>query len=265
MNRRSILASIIGLALSGPAIFHTPALADSSLKVGVSAGPYGDILREAAKLAEKDGLRVEVIEFSDWNQPNAALDAGEIDLNAFQHKPYLDNQIKARGYKLVALDKAISVPGGIWSAKVKSLADLPEGARLGIPNDPTNATRGLFLFQQAGVIKLDPAAGTNASVLDITENPKNVTFVELDAAQLPRSLDDLDASFVSNNYAHLAGLKREDALITEGTDSVWAIIFAARDDRKNDPNIKKYITLYRSEPIRAFIEQKFEGSILPAF
>jgi len=266
MNRRFFtLAGAALLAFTAFATPNTAAVAADHLKVGVSAGPYGDILREAAKLAAKEGLEVEVVEFSDWNLPNAALDAGEIDLNSFQHKPYLDNQIAARNYKLVPLETAIAVPGGIWSAKYKSLNDLPEGARLGIPNDPTNATRALFLFRDAGVIELDPSVGTKAGILDITKNQKKVQFVELDAAQLPRSLDDLDAAFVSNNYAHLAGLKREDALIQEKAESEWSIIFAAREDRKDDPLIRKYIAIYRSEPIRQFIEEKFKGSILPAF
>ncbi|KZD07392.1 MetQ/NlpA family ABC transporter substrate-binding protein [Oceanibaculum pacificum] len=259
------------LALLGAALFAFAGLtgnaqaADKPLTVGVSSGPYGDILREAARLAEKEGLKAEIIEFTDWNQPNAALDAGEIDLNNFQHRPYLANQIKARGYKLVALDASIVVPGGIFSAKVKGFDALPKGAKLGIPNDPTNAARALFLFQEAGVIKLKPGAGSTATALDIAENPKNVTFVELDAAQLPRSLSDLDASFVSNNYAHLAGLKLKDALITETKNSEWTLVFASREDRKDDPRIKKFISIYRSEPVKKFIEDKFKGSILPTW
>ncbi len=264
MNRRRILgltAAVASIALLPPAAFG----ADKVLKVGVSAGPYGDILREAARLAAKDGLKAEIIEFTDWNQPNSALDAGEIDLNNFQHRPYLANQIKARGYKLVPLDPSIVVPGGIFSAKAKSFAELPNGAQLGIPNDPTNAARALFLFQEAGLIKLRPEAGSAATSLDVVENPKKVKFVELDAAQLPRSLKDLDASFVSNNYAHLAGLKLKDALIVEGKNSDWTLVFAARDDRKDDPRIRKFIAIYRSEPVKKFIEEKFQGSILPTW
>lgn len=238
---------------------------DKVLKVGVSAGPYGDILREAARLSAKDGLKVEISEFTDWNLPNAALDAREIDLNNFQHRPYLANQVKARGYRLVALDPSIVVPGGIFSAKYKSFADLPEGARLGIPNDPTNAARALFLFQQAGLIKLRTDAGSAATALDIVENPRKVKFVELDAAQLARSLGDLDAAFVSNNYASLAGLKLKDALLVEGKNSEWTLVFAAREDRKDDPAIRNFIATYRSEPVKKFIEEKFQGSILPTW
>ncbi|MBR2814883.1 MAG: MetQ/NlpA family ABC transporter substrate-binding protein [Reyranella sp.] len=266
MIRRRSLAFLGAALLAGAVAPLVPAqAADKILKVGVSAGPYGDILREAARLAAQDGLKAEIIEFTDWNQPNSALDAKEIDLNNFQHRPYLANQVKSRGYKLVPLDPSIVVPGGIFSQKVKSLADLPAGAKVGIPNNPTNATRALFLLQEAGVIKLRPGSGTAASTLDVVENPKRITFAELDAAQLPRSLGDLDASFVSNNYAHLAGLKLKDALIVETKNSEWTLVFAAREDRKDDPEIRKFISIYRSAPVKAFIEEKFKGSILPTW
>ncbi len=262
--RRSVL--VLGASLIAVTLGAGPTLAaKDSLKVGVSSGPYGDILREAARLAEKEGLKAEILEFTDWNQPNSALDAKEIDLNNFQHRPYLANQVKARGYKLVPLDPSIVVPGGVFSSKVKSFGELKSGAKLGIPNDPTNSARALFLFQEAGVIKLKPGTDITATVADIAENPKNVTFVELDAAQLPRSLNDLDASFVSNNYAHLAGLKLKDALITETRNSEWTLVFAAREDRKDDPDIKKFIAIYRSEPIKQFIATKFQGTILPTW
>jgi len=264
MLRRSFL--LLGAAmLAGTLASGNASAANGVLKIGVSSGPYGDILREAARLAAQDGLKAEIIEFTDWNQPNSALDAKEIDLNNFQHRPYLANQVKARGYKLVALDPSIVVPGGIFSSKVKSFSELRNGAQLGIPNDPTNSARALFLFQEAGVIKLKPEAGISATVQDIVDNPKKVTFVELDAAQLPRSLNDLDASFVSNNYAQLAGLKLKDALITETKNSEWTLVFASREDRKDDPDIKKFIAIYRSEPVKTFIETKFQGSILPAW
>jgi D-methionine transport system substrate-binding protein len=243
--------------------------ADKPLKVGVSAGPYGDILREAARLSEKEGLKAEIIEFSDWNQPNAALQAGDIDLNNFQHRFYLANQIKARDYKLVALDESILVPAGIHSKKYAKASDIPDGSKIAIPNDPTNAARALLLFEKAGLIKLKPNAGLSASTLDVVENPKKLQIVEIDAAQLPRSLDDVAAAFVSSNYAYLAGLDLNKALAAETADaeakSYFTLIFAAREDRKDDPQIKKFIAIYRSQPVKDFINAKFKGSILAAW
>lgn len=206
---RLLVFALSMLALSVPML---PAdAADKPLKVGVSAGPYGDILREAARLAEKQGLEAEIIEFSGWNQPNAALQAGDIDLNNFQHRFYLANQSKARGYKMVALDESILVPAGVFSKKYTKATDIPDGAKIAIPNDPTNAARALLLFEKIGLIKLKANAGLTATILDVTDNPKKLQIVEIDAAQLPRSLDDVAAAFVSSNYAYLAGLPLESA------------------------------------------------------
>lgn len=262
MKRRTFLAaSAAFVAGVGP----LAAQSQQTLKVGVSSGPYGDILREAAKLAKAEGLNVEIVEFTDWNLPNAALQSGDIDLNNFQHRPYLAAQVKARNYKIVALDPSIVVPAGIYSSKVARLADIPAGGRIAIPNDPSNAARALFLFQEAGLIRLKPGADANATILDVAENPRRLTFVELDAAQLARSLDDVSAAFVTNNYAFLAGLDQKKALKLEGVDSQWTLVFAAREDKKDDPRIRRYIALYRSAPVKAFVEAKFAGTILPTW
>jgi D-methionine transport system substrate-binding protein len=264
---RFLALAAVGLALFPPVTQSRAA--DKPLKVGVSAGPYGDILREAARLSERDGLKAEIIEFSDWNQPNAALQAGDIDLNNFQHRFYLANQIKARDYKLVALDESILVPAGVYSKKYAKASDIPDGSRIAIPNDPTNAARALLLFEKAELIKLKANARLSASVLDVVENPKKLQILEIDAAQLPRSLDDVAAAFVSSNYAYLAGLDLNKALVAETTDAeaklYFTLIFAAREDRKDDPQIKKFIAIYRSQPVKDFIRAKFNGTILPAW
>lgn len=266
--RKSVLAlaGILALVASEGAMAQT---ADKPLKVGVSAGPYGDILREAAKVAAKDGLKAEIIEFTDWNQPNAALQAGDIDLNNFQHRFYLANQIKARGYQLVALDESILVPAGLYSKSYSKIADIPDGAKIAIPNDPTNAARALLLFQKAGLLKLKPTTGLNATVLDVESNPKKLQILEIDAAQLPRSLDDVAVAFVSSNYAYLAGLSLRKALLaeTEVAESkpYFTLIFAAREDRKDDPRIKAFIAAYRSQQVKDFIVEKFNGTIQPAW
>lgn len=268
----TIASRLLGIAFSA-IILASPAIqahaADKPIKIGVSAGPYGDILREAARLADKEGLKAEIVEFTDWNQPNAALQAGDIDLNNFQHRFYLANQSKARGYKLAALDESILVPAGIFSKKYKKADEIPGGARIAIPNDPTNAARGLLLFEKAGLLKLKPNAGLSATILDIAENPKKLQIVEIDAAQLPRSLDDVAAAFVSSNYAYLAGLPLNTALVaeTEVTEAkpYFTLIFAAREDRKDEAALKKFIAIYRSQPVKDFIVAKFNGSILPAW
>lgn len=263
MKRRTFVAAAAAL-LAAPALGRAQGAA-GRLKVGVSAGPYGDILREAAKLSRAEGLEVEIVEFTDWNLPNAALHAGDIDLNNFQHRPYLWAQVKARNYKIVALDPSIVVPAGLYSSKVARLEDIPSGGRIAIPNDPSNAARALFLIQEAGLIKLKPGADVNATVLDVADNPRRLAFVELDAAQLARALDDVSAAFVTNNYAFLAGLDQKKALKLEGADSLWTLVFAAREDRKDDPLIRRYIGHYRSAPVKAFIEAKFAGTILPTW
>lgn len=269
-------SSLAALAFSGLALFtlgtganaQAPA-SDKPLKIGVSAGPYGDILREAAKLSAEQGVKAEIIEFTDWNQPNAALQAGDIDLNNFQNRPYLANQVKTRGYNIVALDESILVPAGLYSKKYTSFADIPAGSKIAIPNDPTNGGRALLLFQKAGLIKLKPGSGLYASVLDVAENPKNLKIVEIDAAQLPRSLDDVAAAFVSSNYAYLAGLQLKSALLAETTleeaKPYFTLVFAAREDRKDDPRIAKFIAVYRSQPVKDFTLAKFNGSLIPTW
>ncbi|MFG1207679.1 MetQ/NlpA family ABC transporter substrate-binding protein [Xanthobacter flavus] len=269
---RSPLAALV---LSGLALFaastgaNAQAPADKPLKIGVSAGPYGDILREAAKLSAEQGVKAEIIEFTDWNQPNAALQAGDIDLNNFQNRPYLANQVKTRGYTIVALDESILVPAGLYSKKYTSFADIPAGSKIAIPNDPTNGGRALLLFQKAGLIKLKPGSGLYASVLDVVDNPKNLKIVEIDAAQLPRSLDDVAAAFVSSNYAYLAGLQLKSALLAETTleeaKPYFTLVFAVREDRKDDPRIAKFIAVYRSQPVKDFTLAKFNGSLIPTW
>ncbi len=261
MKRILLTAAVaVGLlsALS-PAAFAAP------LKLGVSAGPYGEILDFTATLAAKEGIEAKVIEFTDWNMPNAALQAGDIDANNFQHQPFLDNQIKQRGYDIVPVAKSIVVPMGVYAKKAKALTDLPAGATVSLPNDPTNGARALFLLAKAGLIGLKDGAGLNTTIADVTHNPKNIKFVELDAAQLPRSLDDVDASVITLNYAVLAKLDPKAALVLEDDQSRWNLVWAVRKDRIEDPTIKRFIALYRSPEVRQFIETRFNGTIIPTW
>lgn len=240
--------------------------AAETLKVGVSAGPYAEILEHVGKLyTAKEGIEVKVIEFSDYTLPNAALAQGDIDFNNFQHKPYLDNQVKNRGFDLVPVEKSIVVPLGLYSKKVKSLADIPQGGSVAIPNDPSNGARALLLLQQAGVLKVDPKVGIAATPADIIDNPKKLKIKEVDAAQLPRSLDDVDFAAVTLNYAVGAGLSPKQALLLEGVDTPWNLWFVTQKARQNDPKILKYIALYRSPEVKDFINKRFDGTIIPTW
>jgi D-methionine transport system substrate-binding protein len=265
MNKRKLLVST--LALAAAATLAGAALAqDKPIKVGVTAGPHAQIFEQVKKVAERDGLKIQVVEFSDYVQPNAALAAGDLDANSYQHKPYLDQQVKDRGYKLVSAAYTVNFPIGIYSKKVKSLKDLKDGARFGIPNDPTNGGRVLLVLQDQGLIKLKPGAGLKATPLDVVENPKKIRFVELDAAQLPRSLDDLDASAINTNYAIPAGLNPgKDAIAQEGAKSPYVNIIAVREQDKDKPWVAKLVKAYHSDEVRKFVQTEFKGAVVPGF
>ena len=265
MRKRQLLKTTLALTLG--AALALPALAqDKPLKIGVTAGPHAQIFEQVKKVAEKDGLKIQVIEFSDYVQPNAALAAGDLDANSYQHKPYLDQQIADRGYKFSPVGYTVNFPIGIYSKKVKSLKDLPEGAKVGIPNDPTNGGRVLLVLQDQGLIQLRPNAGLKATPLDVVGNPKKLKFVELDAAQLPRSLDDLDASAINTNYAISAGLNPgKDAIARESAKSPYVNLIAVRSADKDKPWVAKLVKAYQSDAVRQFIQTEFKGSVVPGF
>ena len=265
MQKRTLLQSALALAVA--ATLSSPLLAqDKPLKVGVTAGPHAQIFEQVKKIAEKDGLKIQIVEFSDYVQPNAALAAGDLDANSYQHKPYLDQQVKDRGYKLVSAGYTVNYPIGLYSKKVKNLTDLKQGAKFGIPNDPTNGGRVLLVLQDKGLIKLRPEAGLKATPLDVIDNPKKLKFVELDAAQLARSLDDLDAAAINTNFALSAGLNpAKDAIAQESAKSPYVNLIAVREADKNQPWVAKLLKAYHTEEIRQFIQTEFKGSVLPGF
>ncbi|MCY1170036.1 MAG: MetQ/NlpA family ABC transporter substrate-binding protein [Pseudomonadota bacterium] len=264
MNKRTLIQSALALALATS--FSAGVLAqDKPLKIGVTAGPHAKIFEQVKKIAEKDGLKIQIVEFSDYIQPNAALAAGDLDANSYQHKPFLDLQVKDRGYKIVSVGYTVNFPIGLYSKKVKSLAELKEGARFGIPNDPTNGGRVLLVLQDKGLIKLKPEAGLKATPLDVIENPKKLKFVELEAAQLARSLDDLDASAVNTNFALSAGLNPKDAIAQESAKSPYVNILAVREADKDKPWVAKLVKAYHSDEIRKYIQTEFKGSVLAGF
>jgi D-methionine transport system substrate-binding protein len=218
-----------------------------------------------AGLSAQQGLPIKVVEFTDYAIPNEALAAGDIDVSNFQNRPYLDNAIKSRGYDIVALQPSIVVPLGLYSKKIKSTAELKDGDTLAIANDPANGGRGLVLLQQAGVIGLKEGVTTTATVMDIVDNPKHLKFRELDAAQIPRSLDDVTAAAVNMNYALPAGIDPKSALVREGADTPYGLVWTTLRKNKDDPRIQKLIALYRSPEVKAYIADHFNGSIIPSW
>ena len=216
-------------------------------------------------IAAKKGLDLKIIEFSDYVVPNQALDAGEIEANSFQNQPYLDNQIKDRGFRLASVGLTVNFPLGIYSAKHKSWAEVPDGGTIAIQNDPTNGGRSLLLLQDKGVIKLKDGVGFKPTVADIAANPKRLKFIEIEAAQTPRSLPDVDAAAINTNYAVDAGIKPTDAILREDPKGPYVNLIAVRAADKDKPWVQLLLDSYRSPEVKAFIETKYQGAVLTAW
>ncbi|MFC0226180.1 MetQ/NlpA family lipoprotein [Serratia aquatilis] len=233
------------------------------IKVGVIVGAEQQVAEMAQKVAkEKYGLDVELVTFNDYVLPNEALSKGDIDLNAFQHKPYLDQQIKDRGYKLVSVGNTFVYPIAGYSKKIKSLDELQEGSQVALPNDPTNLGRSLLLLEKQGLIKLKEGVGLLPTVLDVTENPKNLKLVELEAPQLPRSLDDqqIALAVINTTYASQIGLTpAKDGLFVEDKESPYVNIMVAREDNKDAENVKKFVQAYQSDEVNEAANKIFNG------
>jgi D-methionine transport system substrate-binding protein len=253
-----VIASALaaGLALVGSANAQT-------IKVGATPGPHAQVLEAVKPIAKKAGLDIQIVEFSDYVVPNQALANGEIDANSFQHQPYLDNQVKDRGYKIESVAKTMVFPLGFYSKKIKSVADLKPGDSVAIQNDPTNGGRALLLLEANKLIKLKPGVGLKPTILDIVDNPKNLKFIELDAAQLPRSLDDVALASINTNYAVSAGLDpSKDAIVRESAESPYTNVIAVQSARKNEPWVQKFIAAYRSPEVKDFVQKTFKGSVI---
>ncbi|MBV7653494.1 MetQ/NlpA family ABC transporter substrate-binding protein [Streptomyces albidoflavus] len=241
--------------------------AEGPLVVGATPTPAGEILEYVRKNLAKDaGLDLDIKEFTDYVLPNTALQEGTLDANLYQHKPYLDEFNQSKGTELVALDEIYLPPTGVYSEKVKDIADLRKGATVAVPNDVTNEGRALNLLAEEGLIELKKGAGADASPSDIAKNPKNITIKELDPAQLPRSLSDVDAAAINNNFALDAGLSpREDAiLLEEAKDNPYNNVLAVKKGNENDPRVKKLAELLTSPEVKKFIEDTYKGSVIPA-
>ena len=236
------------------------------LKIGATAVPHAEILEQVKPILAKDGIELKITEFTDYNTPNLALGDKEIDANFFQHIPYMDEFAKAHKLNLVSVGGVHLEPMGLYSRQIKDLKDLPKGAKIAIPNDPTNGGRALLLLQKQGLITLKDSSNILSTVQDIASNPNEYQFVELEAAQVPRSLDDVALAAINTNYALNAGLNPgKDALAIESKDSPYVNIVTVLKGNENDPRIKKLMEALHTPEIKKFIEEKYKGAVVPAF
>ena len=237
------------------------------LKIGASPVPHAEILEVVKPLLAKEGIELQVVEFSDYVQPNLALNDKELDANFFQHEPYLDNFMTEHTDVKLANAGGIHIePMGIYSKKIKKLDELKDGASIAIPNDPTNGGRSLLLLEKAGIIKLKDGIGVKATVQDIVENKKNIKFQEVEAAQVPRTLDDVDAAVINTNFAMQVNLvPTKDALFMEDSTSPFVNIVAVRKGDENRPEIQALMKALKSDEVKQFINEKYKGAVVPAF
>jgi D-methionine transport system substrate-binding protein len=269
LPRRALIAALplAGLVQSGLA---RPARADDigtaarPLRVGVTSGVHAQVLEKVRDVVAPAGLVLRIVEFGDFIQPNAALASGDIDANVYQHLPFLEAQRRDRGYRFAVVGRTILTAMGVFSRKVKKLADLPQGARIAIPNDPTNGGRALLLLAQAGVFKLSPGADLRATVLDIADNPRGVRIVELDAAQIVHGLDDVDAAAITGNYAVPAGLNPlTDGLAVEKADSAYVCLVVVREGDEATSWAKQLAAGYANPEIKKYVLANFGGAVIP--
>lgn len=236
------------------------------LKVGATPVPHAEILEAVKEALAKDGVKLEIVEFTDYVKPNTALADKEIQANYFQHIPYLDDFNKQRGTNLVSVAKVHIEPMGIYSQKIEDLKSIADKAVVAIPNDPSNGGRALLLLEKAGLLKLKEGVGVAATKNDIVENPKNIELKEMEAAQLPRVLQDTDVAVINTNFALDAGLNPlKDSLFIEDADSPYVNVLVVNAGDENNPEIQKLVKALTSEEVKKFINDKYQGAIVPAF
>lgn len=238
--------------------------ASNTLRVGATPVPHAEILEQVKPILAKQGIELEVVTFTDYVQPNLALAADELDANYFQTIPYMESFNRDRGADLTTVARVHVEPMGLYSRKHRALADLPNGASIAVPSDPTNTGRALLLLQTAGLLKLRANAGIDASVLDVAENPRNLKFSELESAQLPRALPDVDAAVINTNFALEAGLNpTRDALAIEGANSPYVNVLAVRAGRTQDARVQALSRALSGPEVRKFIEERYKGAVVP--
>ncbi|WP_334173965.1 MetQ/NlpA family ABC transporter substrate-binding protein [Pseudoxanthobacter sp.] len=252
------------LLLAAMALSLSPLVAEAAnLRIGVVPGAYADAVNVAAEEAKAKGIDVEVIEFSDWTTPNVALDAGDIDVNFFQHRPFMENAEKQKGYKFAVVGAGILQNLGLYSLKHKSFAEIPDGGTVAIANDPVNQGRGLLLLQKAGLIKLRDGVGFLGTVDDITENPRHLKFTEVEGPQLARITGDVDLAQGYPHFIVAAGtFDPTSGLLYSGVeDKLFAVSFVTKEDRKDDPTIREFVRIFQtSDAVKAQIHKSFANS-----
>ena len=263
--RSALLAAALSLVVAAGSA--TAAQATTKIRVGASPTPHAEILKVANDVLKPQGYELQIIEYSDYVQPNMALEGKELDANFFQHKPYLDDFNKEKGTKLVSIGTVHYEPFGIYAGKTKSLGALKDGAMVAVPNDTTNEARALLLLQSNGLIKLKDGAGLTATRRDIAENPKKLKIRELEAPQLPRTLPDTTISVINMNFAVDAGLNpSKDALALESKDSPYAVVLACRSGDRDSTKIKALAKALNSPEVKKFINEKLSAKgVIPAF
>lgn len=273
LKRRNIVSIAIILSL----VIGSIALAgcggkdgdDKTIKVGASPAPHAEILKEVKAELEKDGYNLEIVEFQDYVQPNKALDAGDIDANYFQHKPYMDEFNAKQETELVSIGAIHYEPLGLYQGEKKSLDELAEGDKIAVPNDTTNEARALLLLESEGLIKLKKDAGLTATKQDVVENPKKLEIVELEAAIIPRSMSSVAMGVINGNYALSAGIKEETAISFESSDSeaakTYANIIAVKKGNEDSKKSKALFKAMTSDKIKKFIEKKYGKAVVPVF
>ena len=239
----------------------------TKVTIGASETPHGELIKALEPEFKKEGIDLDLVVFSDYVQPNLQLESGDLDLNFYQHQPYLDSFNKDRNTNIVSLEnsKIFITPLLGFSSKIKDIKDLEDGAEIIIPNDPTNGARALLILDKEGLIKLKDKNNLNSTEVDIVENPKNLKFTAVDAQNIPRVYQDADLAFINPNFAISNGLDPKDAIITEAKDSPYANIVAARSGEENNEVYKKVVKVLQSEASRKYIEDTFKGAVLPTF
>ena len=260
------IKSLLFLATLTVASGSFTAQANETITIGATPVPHVEILEVVKPILAKEGFDLKITEFNDYVQPNLAVADGQLDCNFFQHLPYLESFVKDRGSDLVNVGGIHIEPMGVYSRKIKDLKDLKDGATVAIPNDPTNGGRALLLLQSAGLITLEDPKSVTSTPLDIKDNKKNLNFKELEAPQLPRSLDDTDISIINTNYAIGASLNPlKDALFIEKSDSPYVNIVVANSKTAKSSGVQALLKALRSPEIKKFILDKYQGAVVPAF
>ena len=258
-----------GNSESPAASTETGSLEGTTLKVGATPAPHAEILEVVKELLAEEGITLEIVQYNDYVQPNNAVEDGSLDANYFQHITYMNDFNDQNGTHLVSAAEVHYEPMSLYAGKVSSLDELADGALIGVPNDATNEARALLVLQQEGLITLRDGAGITATINDIVDNPKNLQFSEMEAAQLPLRLADLDMAVINGNYAIDAGLSMDDALATESADGeaaqAYVNVLAVKEGRETDPAIQALAAALCSDEVKTYIEENYNGAVVAVF